>query len=198
MMLISDNSRNMINCANKEVLTICILTLTFTIEREILKAQEEIQKLKEELHTERIIRKNKEEYDLLAAQINSIPSIEETQRFVSCCCNLKILIVYDRSIKQLEEESERLKKESDQCTAKVDLRTKQFALLLYAIRQLEQQVEDDGIADIQLKQQQQVETLKKEQLKQQEQKRTELKFDPDTQKEELEELEGMILFYQLN
>ncbi len=53
---------------------------TNQLEQQIEKTKTEIQNLKEELVRERLIRKNKEEYDLLAATIQQYPSRDQTAK----------------------------------------------------------------------------------------------------------------------
>ncbi len=76
---------------------------------------------------------------------------------------------------QLEEEAEKLKKESDMCSTKEELRKKQFTLLLYSIHQLEQQIKDEKYD-----QTKQLDQVKKDQIKLQEQvKKADLKPDQE-------------------
>jgi len=103
-------------------------------ENEIEKTKKEIEKLKIELEEEKQIRKNKEEYEILGGVINSFPSRSETQK----------------EIEQLHGEIESLLNEETSINTKIDLRTKQFQLLLFAIHQLEQTLESETLAEEEL------------------------------------------------
>jgi len=96
-------------------------------DEEINKVQIEIEKLKEDLQKEKENRKNKEEYETIAKVINSYPPRQQTER----------------EIQELNQELELLSQEAASTTSRFDLRTKQLQLLLYAVHQLQQTLEEE-------------------------------------------------------
>eukprot|EP01102_Stenamoeba_stenopodia_P013738 TRINITY_DN4493_c0_g2_i1.p1 TRINITY_DN4493_c0_g2~~TRINITY_DN4493_c0_g2_i1.p1 ORF type:complete len:174 (-),score=67.45 TRINITY_DN4493_c0_g2_i1:10-483(-) len=87
-----------------------------------------IAKLKRELEEEKRKRKNFEEYENLRKKISELPSRSETETDMA----------------RLKEDLDALEAESSALDAKIELRTKQFQLLLFAIEELSN-LQDDEI-----------------------------------------------------
>ncbi len=97
------------------------------INKEIEKAETKIVSSKLELTDARKIRKNRQEYDVLARQIQSFPDRVEMQS----------------TIKSLEEKLESLKKSELEYDKKLELRHKQFDVVLQSLSSLKCLIESD-------------------------------------------------------
>ncbi|KAL4225875.1 THO complex subunit 7 [Mactra antiquata] len=97
------------------------------IESRIEEAERKIKESKEELQQAKQIRKHRQEYDALAKVIQQQPDRQDTTR--------KLEDV-DEELKQLEETKKTLEQ-------KLDLRRKQFHVLISAIHELQTMLEDD-------------------------------------------------------
>ncbi|KAJ8302366.1 hypothetical protein KUTeg_021353 [Tegillarca granosa] len=101
--------------------------LSKQIAEKIKGATEKIAECKNELQQAKRIRKNRQEYDALAKVIQQHPDRQETMR------QLQAL---DKEVSSLEESKESLEQ-------KLDLRRKQFHVLIAAIHELEKILEED-------------------------------------------------------
>eukprot|EP00658_Telonema_sp_P-2_P084968 TRINITY_DN9572_c0_g2_i2.p1 TRINITY_DN9572_c0_g2~~TRINITY_DN9572_c0_g2_i2.p1 ORF type:complete len:212 (+),score=78.94 TRINITY_DN9572_c0_g2_i2:176-811(+) len=110
-------------CNSKEVAEYS--TLLGQIEKSIEDAKGEIGQLKEQLATEKRIRQNKEEYENIARLIHEFPARAETEKELS----------------SLNEEISRLGEEQDALSSKMDMRSKQFYLLLHTVQDLQNSLE---------------------------------------------------------
>lgn len=110
--------------------------LSQEIEKKILTAKEDIEKTKVELQEAKTVRKNRIEYDVLAKIINEQPDRKET----------------DEKLSQLKKELGNLEEVREQLERKLDMRRKQFHVLVASIHQLQSMLDDDGdeIADVAL------------------------------------------------
>lgn len=97
------------------------------IKMEIERAKKKIIENKFELQHARKIRKNRQEYDVLAKQILEYPDRSEMQG----------------TIKQLEEKVESLKKVEAEYYKKLDLRRKQFSVVLQSLSALKNLIDND-------------------------------------------------------
>ena len=97
------------------------------IKMEIERAKKKIIENKFELQQARKIRKNRQEYDVLAKQILEYPDRSEMQG----------------TIKQLEEKVESLKKVEAEYYKKLDLRRKQFSVVLQSLSALKNLIDND-------------------------------------------------------
>ncbi|KAJ1532106.1 hypothetical protein ONE63_000735 [Megalurothrips usitatus] len=106
------------------------------IQHDILSAQKNIEKTKEELKKARTIRKNRIEYDLLAKVISDQPDRQKT------CSELE----------QLKQDLSALQTTREDLEKKLDLRRKQFRVMLGSINQLEALLDesDAEIMDVSL------------------------------------------------
>lgn len=102
-------------------------TLYEKISNEIEKAKKKIIENKAELVEARKIRKNRQEYDVLARQILNYPDRKEMQE----------------TIKNLEAKVESLKKAESDYDRKIDLRRKQFSVVLQSLSSLKSLIEND-------------------------------------------------------
>lgn len=91
------------------------------IEADIEKAKREIETLKEQLQQARVLRRNKEEYDVLAAMIQEHP----------------VRKVTERNIEGLNEQIRKLSDEKTELEQQLELRKKQFHALLLSIHELQ-------------------------------------------------------------
>ncbi|EGC37106.1 hypothetical protein DICPUDRAFT_30821 [Dictyostelium purpureum] len=98
-------------------------------EIEIENEKKEIIKLKETLDHEKKHRQYKEQYLALYKVINEKPSIEQTEKEIQ------------KSQKELNDLSD----QTNKTTSKLELRTKQFQLLLHTLSELEKNLDDDFI-----------------------------------------------------
>jgi hypothetical protein len=97
------------------------------IKVEIEKAKRKIVESKIELQEARKIRKNRQEYDVLSRQIQNYPDRSEMEN----------------TIKALEEKMEHLKKVDAEYNKKIDLRRKQFSVVLQSLSSLKGLIETD-------------------------------------------------------
>ncbi|XP_060607244.1 THO complex subunit 7 homolog [Ruditapes philippinarum] len=107
-------------------------TLNKQIESRIEEAELKIKESKEELKMAKQIRKHRQEYDALAKVIQQQPDRQDTTR--------KLQDV-DEDLKQLEETKKKLEQ-------KLDLRRKQFHVLISAIHELQSMLEEDEGMDV--------------------------------------------------
>jgi THO complex subunit 7 len=98
------------------------------IDGEIEKAKKKILDSKLELQEARKIRKNRQEYDMLARQIQNYPDRAEMQT----------------TIKSLEEKLESLKRVDNEYVKKLELRRKQFSVVLQALSSMKNLIENDS------------------------------------------------------
>ncbi|XP_076294877.1 THO complex subunit 7 isoform X1 [Lasioglossum baleicum] len=110
--------------------------LSQEIEIQIEEAKSDIEKTKAELQEAKRVRKNRIEYDVLAKVINEQPDRVET--------NLKLAT--------LREELGRLKEKSEQLEHKLEMRRKQFHVLISSIHSLQGMLDecDEEIMDVSL------------------------------------------------
>ncbi|KAM3877638.1 THO complex subunit 7 homolog [Diretmus argenteus] len=101
------------------------------IEQNITSAHEKISECKKEIQRAKRIRKNRQEYDALAKVIQQHPDRHET---------LKQLEALDKELQQLSHIKENV-------DAKLELRKKQFHVLLSTIQELQQTLENDEKSD---------------------------------------------------
>lgn len=112
------------------------------IELRIEEAEQKIMESKEELKLAKQIRKHRQEYDALAKVIQQQPDRQETTRKLQ---NI------DEEIKQLEETKKTLEQ-------KLDLRRKQFHVLISAIHELQSMLEEDEGSEVTEGKQEEMET----------------------------------------
>jgi THO complex subunit 7 len=103
--------------------------LSQQIEQQIKDACEQITECKNELQQARFIRKNRQEYDALAKVIQQHPDRQET---------IRQLAALDKELEAQRETKAQLKK-------KLELRQKQFHVLIVAIHGLQRILEDDEL-----------------------------------------------------
>ncbi|XP_076624407.1 THO complex subunit 7 isoform X2 [Colletes latitarsis] len=110
--------------------------LSKEIEIQIEEAKRDIEKTKAELQDAKRVRKNRIEYDVLAKVINEQPDRVET--------NLKLAT--------LREELDKLKEKSEQLEHKLEMRRKQFHVLISSIHSLQGMLNecDEEIMDVSL------------------------------------------------
>uniref|UniRef100_A0AAQ4PIW4 THO complex 7 n=1 Tax=Gasterosteus aculeatus aculeatus TaxID=481459 RepID=A0AAQ4PIW4_GASAC len=101
------------------------------IEQNITSAHDKIAECKKEIQRAKRIRKNRQEYDALAKVIQQHPDRHET---------LKQLEALDKELQQLSHIKENV-------DAKLELRKKQFHVLLSTIQELQQTLENDEKSD---------------------------------------------------
>ncbi|XP_054640119.1 THO complex subunit 7 homolog isoform X2 [Dunckerocampus dactyliophorus] len=101
------------------------------IEQNITSAHEKIAECKKEIQRAKRVRKNRQEYDALAKVIQHHPDRHET---------LKQLEALDKELQQLSNIKENV-------DAKLELRKKQFHVLLSTIQELQQTLENDEKSD---------------------------------------------------
>ncbi|KAE8784613.1 THO complex subunit 7B [Hordeum vulgare] len=89
--------------------------LQVEIQRQILQAQTDIEDLKKQLEQSKIERQHKEECEAIRKLISSQPPRSETEKLIA----------------NLEKEISNLEAQSAACTRTLELRKKQFALLLH-------------------------------------------------------------------
>ncbi|KAG8435865.1 hypothetical protein GDO86_007090 [Hymenochirus boettgeri] len=102
-------------------------TIYVDIESSIAAAHEKIAECKKQILQAKRIRKNRQEYDALAKVIQLHPDRHET---------LKQLEALDKELKQLSHTKEKVED-------KLELRRKQFHVLLSTIHELQQTLEND-------------------------------------------------------
>ncbi|CAK9823567.1 THO complex subunit 7 homolog [Anthophora retusa] len=110
--------------------------LSQEIEIQIEEAKKDIEKTKAELQNAKRVRKNRIEYDVLAKVINEQPDRVET--------NLKLAT--------LREELGKLKEKSEQLELKLEMRRKQFHVLISSIHSLQGMLDegDEEMMDVSL------------------------------------------------
>ncbi|XP_061731246.1 THO complex subunit 7 homolog [Nerophis ophidion] len=106
-------------------------TIYSNIEENITSAHEKIAECKKEIQRAKRVRKNRQEYDALAKVIEHHPDRHET---------LKQLEALDKELQQLSNTKENV-------DAKLELRKKQFHVLLSTIQELQQTLETDEKCD---------------------------------------------------
>lgn len=111
--------------------------LSKEIEIQIEEAKEDIEKTKIELQDAKRVRKNRIEYDVLAKVINEQPDRLET----------------DIKLTTLQQELATLKEKSEQLEHKLEMRRKQFHVLISSIHSLQGMLDecDEEIIDVSLK-----------------------------------------------
>jgi THO complex subunit 7 len=97
------------------------------INSEIERATKKIVESKKDLQEARKIRKNRQEYDILARQILNYSNRSEMQA----------------KIKALEDKVELLKKQENEYDRKIDLRRKQFSVVLQSLSTMKNLIEND-------------------------------------------------------
>ena len=97
------------------------------INSEIERAKKKIVESKKDLQEARKIRKNRQEYDILARQILNYSNRTEMQA----------------KIKALEDKVELLKKQESEYDRKIDLRRKQFSVVLQSLSTMKNLIEND-------------------------------------------------------
>ncbi|KAL6660302.1 hypothetical protein ACP70R_002424 [Stipagrostis hirtigluma subsp. patula] len=107
--------------------------LQVEIERQILQAQTDIEDLKKQLERSKIERQHKEECEAIRKMISLQPPRSETEKLIA----------------DLEKEIADLEAENVACIRTLELRKKQFALLLHVVEELQISIEDEqrSIAD---------------------------------------------------
>lgn len=118
--------------------------LSQEIEIQIEEAKRDIEKTKTELQDAKRVRKNRIEYDVLAKVINEQPDRVQT--------NLKLAT--------LREELGKLKEKSEQLEHKLEMRRKQFHVLISSIHSLQGMLDecDEEIMDVSLENYEEMET----------------------------------------
>ncbi|KAH7488801.1 hypothetical protein PRIC1_007043 [Phytophthora ramorum] len=106
-------------------------TLNAEIDTSIAKADKEIEELKVKVHVERTVRAYKEEYESIARVINELPSRKEIEAEIQ------------GQNKRLEEATAAI----EAVDSKLDLRTKQFALLMNTIQNLKATLDEDAVME---------------------------------------------------
>lgn len=91
------------------------------IELSITGTQKEIEELKVQLEKERILRQQKEEYEAISRLINELPPRADTEQ----------------ELAKLNMELSELNEEGSALQSKMDLRSKQFHLLLHTVQDLQ-------------------------------------------------------------
>ncbi|XP_015116018.1 THO complex subunit 7 homolog [Diachasma alloeum] len=111
-------------------------TLSKDIEVEIEEAKKAIDATKVELQEAKQIRKNRIEYDVLAKVINEQPDRQET----------------NKKLETLKEELGNLKEKSERLEHKLEMRRKQFHVLISSIHSLQSMLDesDEEIMDVSL------------------------------------------------
>ncbi|KAF8033415.1 hypothetical protein BT93_D2123 [Corymbia citriodora subsp. variegata] len=97
------------------------------INRQILQAQADIEELKKQLEESKIERKHKEECEAIRKLIAMQPPRSETQKIIT----------------ELEREIAALEAENTASSRMLELRKKQFALLLHVVEELQNTLEED-------------------------------------------------------
>ncbi|KAL3674880.1 hypothetical protein V7S43_000806 [Phytophthora oleae] len=106
-------------------------TLNSEIDTSIGKVTKEIEELKVKVHVEKTVRAYKEEYESIARVINELPSRKEIETEIQ------------GQKKRLEEATAAI----EAVDSKLDLRTKQFALLMNTIQNLKATLDEDAIME---------------------------------------------------
>ncbi|KAE9015254.1 hypothetical protein PR003_g14407 [Phytophthora rubi] len=116
-------------------------TLNAEIDTAIGKAAREIEELKRKVHVEKTVRAYKEEYESIARVINELPSRRD------------ITAEIETQQRRLEEATAAI----EAVDGKLDLRTKQFALLMNTIQNLKATLDEDALMEEEEEQKQQQE-----------------------------------------
>jgi len=95
--------------------------------RDIEQTKHDIEKLKVQLEQEKIGRKHLEEYDSLSKFICELPERKETYR----------------EIEEQNKQIQAVQEELNNTSSKLDLRSKQFQLLMYSIHELQRTLEEE-------------------------------------------------------
>mmetsp|Transcript_27262 Transcript_27262/g.55676 ORF Transcript_27262/g.55676 Transcript_27262/m.55676 type:complete len:220 (+) Transcript_27262:272-931(+) len=103
------------------------LELQEELKKEMLRTEEDIVKLKERVAHERVVRKNKEEYAALAKQVETLAPRKQTEK--------------DRTV--LVEQTSLLEEQTAKQTGTMELRKKQFQLLLHVVEELKKNCNQD-------------------------------------------------------
>jgi len=103
-------------------------------DEELKKLEAEVASLKEEYNKLNVNKQNREQYEVLVKLINEYPSREKTEKEISAI---------EGQINQLEEENEKI-------NDKISNRTKQFQLLLFALNQLQTELDKEEKKDMDL------------------------------------------------
>ncbi|XP_061900492.1 THO complex subunit 7 homolog [Entelurus aequoreus] len=106
-------------------------TIYSNIEENITSAHEKIAECKKEIQRAKRVRKNRQEYDALAKVIEHHPDRHETLK----------------QLEALDKELQRLSNTKENVDAKLELRKKQFHVLLSTIQELQQTLETDEKCD---------------------------------------------------
>jgi THO complex subunit 7 len=93
-------------------------------ETSIESTKREIEELKVQLEQERVVRQHKEEYEAIARLINELPARQDTENAIAA----------------LEGDLSELERDENSLQQKMDLRTKQFHLLLHTVQDLQQMI----------------------------------------------------------
>ncbi|RLN40427.1 THO complex subunit 7B-like [Panicum miliaceum] len=101
--------------------------LQVEIERQILQAQTDIEDLKKQLEQSKIERQHKEECEAIRKLVSLQPPRSETEKLIA----------------DLEKEIADLEAENVACVRTLELRKKQFALLLHVVDELQISIEDE-------------------------------------------------------
>lgn len=101
------------------------------IEQQIQEAYVHIADCKNELLTAKCVRRNRQEYDALAKVIQQHPDRQETMR----------------KLEELDKELESYKETKQSLQSKLELRRKQFHLLVVSLHEMERMLQDDGLLD---------------------------------------------------
>lgn len=106
--------------------------LSHVIEKGVDNAKDHIESSKLELKHAKTIRKNRMEYDLLAKVINEQPDRKQTEE----------------KLAKLKKELSSLEQSKEQVEKKIDLRRKQFHVLISSIQQLQALLEEKDSDDV--------------------------------------------------
>jgi THO complex subunit 7 len=97
------------------------------IERDIQAAEKRIEQLTEELREHKSVRRHKEEVDMLARLVNTLPAGS----------------VVDKEMRKAQEALDKLRAESAAAYNKVTMRSRQFQVLLQSLSDLQRSVEEE-------------------------------------------------------
>lgn len=106
-------------------------TLNAEIDTSIDKVAREIEELKAKVHVEKTVRAYKEEYESIARVINELPSRRDISAEI------------ETQLRRLEEATAAI----EAVDGKLDLRTKQFALLMNTIQNLKATLDEDALME---------------------------------------------------
>lgn len=97
------------------------------IEEQISSSQHEIKQLEEELNQQQLIRKHREECEVLAIQVNTLPSVSKL----------------DGSIQGINENLSEVREAVVIIDGKIDQRSKQYDIIMQAIADMQNKLKDD-------------------------------------------------------